>query len=64
MYSTLNSTQPPTKTQREQFDIASERFEKVLADAKTLVADLEGLEGKLEGKKVPWTPGRLPEWKK
>jgi hypothetical protein len=64
MYSTLNSTQPPTNTQREQYEIAGERFEKVLADAKKLVADLEGLEGKLEGKKVPWTPGRLPEWRK
>ncbi|XVJ60225.1 MAG: glycosyl hydrolase [Tepidisphaera sp.] len=64
LYSTLNSTQPPTKTHREQYDIASERFEKILADTKALVADLQTLEAKLEASKVPWTPGRLPEWKK
>jgi hypothetical protein len=64
LYSTLNSTQPPTKTHREQYDIASERFEKILADTKALVADLQTLEAKLEASKVPWTPGRLPDWKK
>ncbi len=63
-YSMLNNTQPPTKTHREQFEIAGELFEKVLADTRTLVSDMEALEGKLEAKQVPWTPGRLPEWKK
>ncbi|MGQ0627794.1 MAG: glycosyl hydrolase [Phycisphaerales bacterium] len=64
MYSTLNSTQPPTGTQKEQYEIAAERFENVLSETRSLVADLQALEARLEGQRVPWTPGRIPEWKR
>lgn len=65
MYSLLFSTQAPTTTQREQYAIAGEEFERVLATLRTLVeTDLAGLEKRMEAAGTPWTPGRLPEWKR
>lgn len=60
----LNTTQPPTTTNREQYTIAAGLFEKVLAETKQLVFDVQSFESILESAKVPWTPGRVPEWKK
>ncbi len=61
----ITTTQPPTGTQMEQYAFAAAEFEKLLADVKTLVGtDLVALEKKLEAAGAPWTPGRMPEWKK
>lgn len=60
----LNTTQPPTTTNREQYAIAADMFENVLAETKQLVFDVQSFESILETAKVPWTPGRVPEWKK
>jgi hypothetical protein len=63
--STFDNTSPPTKTQQEQLEVASQEFEKVLADLKRLVdEDLRALEGKLESAGAPYTPGRMPDWKR
>lgn len=64
LYNVLNTTQPPTTTNREQYAIAADMFEKVLADTKQLVFDVQTFESILESAKVPWTPGRVPEWKR
>lgn len=65
IYSLSGSTEPPTKTQREQYDIAGREFETVLASLKTIVqTDLPALESRLEKAGMPWTPGRVPEWKR
>ena len=59
------TTQPPTGTQREQYEIAAREFEKVLADLKSLATgEVAEIERVLEGAQAPWTAGRLPEWKK
>jgi photosystem II stability/assembly factor-like uncharacterized protein len=54
----------PTATQREAYRIASEEFADELAKLKQLIeVDLRGLEKEMEAAGVPWTPGRLPDWK-
>ncbi len=65
VYGTYRSTSAPTQTMRGQFRIAGEEFEPVLAKLKKLVeVDIKGLEQKMEEAGSPWTPGRLPVWKK
>ena len=55
----------PTRTQREAYAVAAQGFEKVLAEVKILVqTDLKGLEDKLDRAGAPWTPGRMPNWKR
>jgi hypothetical protein len=54
----------PTTTQKQQYAIAGKEFAAELAKLKKLVqTDLPALEKMLDGFNVPWTPGRLPEWK-
>lgn len=60
-----STTQAPTTTQREQYALAAEEFEGVLVTLRSLLdAELRALESGLEAKGMPWTPGRLPEWKR
>jgi hypothetical protein len=59
------STSAPTQTQLDNYDIAGELFEAVLADLRALIeVDLRALEAELEAAGGPWTPGRVPRWKK
>ncbi len=54
----------PTTTQREQYQLASEEFAVQLGKLRTLMdTDLRKLEKNLDDAGVPWTPGRVPEWK-
>jgi photosystem II stability/assembly factor-like uncharacterized protein len=65
IYGTWRSTSAPTQTQREQYRIASEEFEPQLAKLKQLVeVDMKKLEKAMEEAGAPWTPGRVPAWKK
>jgi photosystem II stability/assembly factor-like uncharacterized protein len=65
VYSLLGSTEPPTQTQREQYGYAADEFEKVLAALRDLVTkDLVAISSRMEQAGAPWTPGRIPEWKK
>lgn len=64
-YEQSRSTSAPTQTQRDAYEIAAEAFEPALAELKTIVSvDVARIEKKLEGLGAPYTPGRLPEWKK
>ncbi len=59
------STSAPTQTHRRNYDIAASQFEDVLGKLRTLIeVDLDGLEKKAEAAGAPWTPGRLPDWKR
>ena len=59
------TTSAPTGTSLDAYAIAADEFQVQLAALTTLVEkDLRGLEEKLEGAGAPWTPGRIPEWKK
>ena len=54
----------PTKTQQEQYAIASAEFSDELTKLRALIeTDLRTLEKALDLAGAPWTPGRLPEWK-
>ena len=60
-----SSTSAPTQTMREQYRIASEELGPQLAKLKILIeVDLKKLEKAMEKAGAPWTPGRIPEWKK
>lgn len=52
----------PTTTHRESYRIASEQFVPVLANLTRLLADLKGLEDRMEKDLAPWTPGRVPQY--
>lgn len=59
------STGAPTQTQIDAYDVAGDEFAPLLAQLRTLVqVDLKNLETAMEGVSAPWTPGRVPEWKK
>jgi len=63
VWSQWNTTQAPTKTQRDAYEYAGTEFTRVLNALRTLIeTDLVGLEEKLEAAGAPWTPGRLPRW--
>ncbi|MCA1817439.1 MAG: glycosyl hydrolase [Acidobacteria bacterium] len=54
----------PTRTQEEQYRVAAQEFEGVLAQLRQLVdVDLRNLEKQMEAAGAPWTPGRLPDWR-
>lgn len=59
------STSSPTTTQREAYAIVADEFEPVLAALKKLVEeDVPKIEKALEALGAPYTPGRVPTWKK
>ncbi len=59
------STSAPTQTMIEGYKIIIEEFEPVYQNLKNIMeVDLNILEKELDAAGVPWTPGRLPEWKK
>src|SRR6185437_12453594 len=57
------SLEPPTATQRHQYDILSTEFATLLGKLRA-IADtrLRAAEAAAEQAGVPWTPGRVPEW--
>lgn len=59
-----SSTAPTTGTHRRDYEIAAQAFGQWLPKLRQLVdVDLRGLHQKAEAAGVPWTPGRVPEWK-
>lgn len=62
---TLSNTQPPTTTAREQYEMAAGEFEGVLSELRRVIeVDLAAIEKKLEAAGAPYTPGRMPEWRR
>ncbi|HYE53371.1 MAG TPA: hypothetical protein VD996_00955 [Chitinophagaceae bacterium] len=59
-----NTTAAPTETFKASYNIAAENFENILNLLKSARSDMEKVESVLEKHKAPYTPGRLPEWKK
>lgn len=60
----LGTTQVPPTTAREQFDLAAREFETLLPKLRQLDQDLGAFEARLEAAGSPWTPGRVPDWKR
>jgi hypothetical protein len=60
-----STTSPPTGTNKRAYDIAADEFTVVLEQLRQLVeVDLRKLETALEAAGAPWTPGRLPTWRR
>jgi hypothetical protein len=65
VYSLWATTQAPTKTMLDAYEIAGDEFTGVLAKLRTLLeVDLVTLQGGMEKAGAPWTPGRVPTWAK
>ena len=59
-----STTSAPTETFRSSYNIVADGFEAVLNSLRSVTEDIKQVEGLLERYKAPYTPGRLPEWKK
>lgn len=65
IYEQWRSTSAPTQTQRKAYEIVADEFSGLLEELRKLVEeDAVKIENKLEKMGAPYTPGRLPEWKK
>jgi photosystem II stability/assembly factor-like uncharacterized protein len=65
IYDGYGTTSDPTTTMKDQLQIASEEFDAVLNDLKNIIeTDIKSLEIKLEAAGAPYTPGRIPDYKK
>jgi hypothetical protein len=65
MSASWGNTSTPTQTQREQYALLEEEFPPILAELKQIAeVDLPAIEAELDNLGAPWTPGRIPEWKK
>ena len=59
------ATSPPTKTQEDGYTFAADAFEEALAELRAMIEkELVAIEGKLEQAGAPWTPGRVPTWRR
>ena len=65
MMAAMGSTEGPTGTHRQQYDIVAEEYGEVIGDLKQVVeVDLPALNEKLDDAGAPWTPGRkIPDLK-
>lgn len=62
---TRGTTGHPTKTALEQYQIASDALALEIPKLRKLVdVDIKALEKQLDAAGAPYTPGRLPDWKK
>jgi photosystem II stability/assembly factor-like uncharacterized protein len=60
-----NSTSAPTGTSQQAYEIAADEFGVQLEKLRQLVeVDLKRVETTLEAAGGPWTPGRVPVWRK
>jgi len=65
IYDGYSTTSDPTTTMKEQLQLAGEEFGIALTELKDLLTvQVTSLEKKLEAAGAPFTPGRIPDWKK
>jgi hypothetical protein len=64
-YTHMGSTSGITATEKQGYEILKEEFPPVLDALQRIVrVDIPALEAELNELNAPWTPGRLPVWKK
>lgn len=65
IYDQWRSLSAPTQSQKEAFQIVAEEFPPILEAIKKIIEeDIRRIEAKLEEIGAPYTPGRLPVWKR
>ncbi len=63
IYGILVWTQSPVGGNfKDSYAIAADEFTSALASLRSVERDLSALEGALDVKGAPWTPGRIPDW--
>jgi photosystem II stability/assembly factor-like uncharacterized protein len=60
----VSTTAAPTTTFMNSYNIASSQFTDVHTEVKAIDVEVRKIEDMLERAGAPYTPGRLPEWKK
>ncbi|TDH27995.1 glycosyl hydrolase [Segetibacter sp. 3557_3] len=60
----ISTTITPTATFKTSYDDAARQFAPVLEQVKFVATEINKLEKVLEQNGAPYTPGRLPDWKK
>ncbi len=63
-YYLWHSSQAPTQTNKQSYELASKQFESIPLSLKTIDAEIKKIESQLEKEGAPYTPGRALEWKK
>ncbi len=58
------TTSAPTETFVASYNLAADQFGAILESLRSVTDDIKQLESLLEKYKAPYTPGRLPDWKK
>ncbi len=59
------STSPATDTSQRDYDAAADQFGPVLETLRQIIdVDMKQLDSQLDQAGAPWTPGRVPVWKK
>lgn len=62
LYGTLSQTYGPTKTHRQQYEIAKTKFKELHSELKAAIEDVDELADDLDEANLPWTTGRpLPQ---
>jgi hypothetical protein len=59
-----STTAAPTQSYMASYDVAASGFEAILESLKTVASEIKETETLLNKYNAPYTPGRLPEWKK
>lgn len=59
-----NTTAAPTQTFMHSYDVAAKQFAPVLLEIKSIGEEIKKIEELLEKNGAPYTPGRIPDWKK
>jgi hypothetical protein len=58
------TTAAPTNTFIKSYEAAANKFDEILNDLKSIDYNIKQVETDLEKSGAPYTPGRIPEWKK
>jgi photosystem II stability/assembly factor-like uncharacterized protein len=58
------TTATPTETFKASYNVAADNFGAILDSLRSVTEEIKQVENLLEKYKAPYTPGRLPDWKK
>ena len=64
VYGMWGTSSEPTEAMKDSYAILIEKFPPVLQSVKQLDVELKTIEKELDNYGAPWTPGRIPEFKK
>jgi hypothetical protein len=59
-----STTSAPTETFIASYNVAADNFGAILEALRSVTEEIKQVENLLEKYKAPYTPGRLPDWKK